>query len=257
MSGPYLIGTSGWQYAHWRGIFYPQGLKTCDYLAYYCRFFDTVEVNVTFYRDVDVDTVERWCKVTPEGFLFSLKMSRFITHVKRLKVEPEVLARFFLKVRKFGGKCGVVLIQLPPSLRFERGLLEDFLSLLDQRFRYALEARNPTFLNESLFQLLAEKGVCWCISDSAGRFPYLEILTAPFVYVRLHGSQVLYGSSYTEEELLAWKQKLTGWGREAFVYFDNDYMGYAVKNALLLKEMLSPPAHRARFHPKETPRRET
>jgi uncharacterized protein YecE (DUF72 family) len=135
--------------------------------------------------------------------------------------------------------------------------LEDFLSLLDQRFRYALEARNPTFLNESLFQLLAEKGVCWCISDSAGRFPYLEILTAPFVYVRLHGSQVLYGSSYTEEELLAWKQKLTGWGREAFVYFDNDYMGYAVKNALLLKEMLSPPAPRARFHPKETPRRET
>lgn len=213
-------------------------MRSTDYLAHYCRFFETVEANVTFYRDIKDQTVEKWCNLTPKGFLFSLKMSRFVTHIKRLRVEQETLNRFFQKARRFGEKCGVILIQLPPSLRFERSLFSHFFSLLDGTFKYAVEARSPSFLQDSFFQLLEENGISWCISDSAGRFPYLEAITAPFVYVRLHGPRVLYASSYTERELLLWKEKIMGWNRETFVYFDNDYMGYAVRNALLLKQML-------------------
>lgn len=234
----YFIGTSGWQYPHWKEVFYPVFLRQDQWLSYYTNFFNTVEVNVTFYRDVKETTIKRWVEVSPEGFLFSIKMSRFITHIKRLRVERESLIKFLNKAEAFGKKCGVILIQLPPSLKFDLSIMEDFLSLLDPKFRYTIEPRNKTFLDDRFFDLLERKRVAFCISDSAGRYPYFEATTTDFIYIRLHGSKILYGSSYTQEELRRWKEKILEWQKTTFVYFDNDYMGFAVKNALSLKKMM-------------------
>ncbi|HEY3276693.1 MAG TPA: DUF72 domain-containing protein [Syntrophorhabdaceae bacterium] len=234
----YHIGTSGWQYPHWKGPFYPEGVKNADWLAYYAGRLDTLELNVTFYRQVKDSTFLKWYETTPAGFLFSVKMSRFITHLKRLRVDSEPIGRFTDSVRLLKDKLGVVLIQLPPGLRYDEGLVTDFFQLLDGSFRYAVEARNPGFVSDSFFTLLRKHNMAWCIADSAGRYPYREEVTADFVYIRLHGGQQLYASDYGDKELEAWREKIEAWGKETFVYFDNDYSGFAAKNALTLKGMV-------------------
>lgn len=234
----WFIGTSGWQYKHWKGMFYPEGLKSADWLSFYARHFTTVEVNVSFYRDVKPSTYEKWRTIVPDDFLFAVKTSKFITHIKRLKVDVNSVNHFTEGVRNLKEKLGVVLIQLPPGLTFDESLIRDFFSLLDKKLRYAIEARNTSFMNKKLFSLLEENSVAWCIADSAGRFPYREIVTAPFVYVRLHGSQRLYASDYNYDELRAWRDKILQWGRDTFIYFDNDFKGYAIKNAFTLQSLL-------------------
>ena len=232
------IGTSGWQYPHWKGIFYPQDLPTTHWLKFYSGRFRTLEINVTFYRDVKPATFGKWYDTVPDNFLFSVKMSRFITHIKRLKVERSSLDRFYSGPSALKEKLGVILIQLPPGLKFDAVLVRDFLDMLDDRFRYTIEARNKTFIDDNFFALLSEKQIAWCISDTAGRYPYREAITAPFVYIRLHGSQDLYASEYTVDELNAWASKVRQWDREAFVYFDNDFQGHAAKNAAMLRQLL-------------------
>jgi uncharacterized protein YecE (DUF72 family) len=233
------IGTSGWQYSHWKGIFYPEGIKNADWLSFYASHFDTLEINATFYRDVKPSTYEKWHNAVPDEFLFSIKMSKFVTHIKRLKVDSRSVSRFTEGVRNMREKLGVVLIQLPPGLRFDEQLVRDFLGLLSKEHRYTVEARNKTFIDDKFFSLLEENKMAWCIADSAGRFPYYEVVTAPFVYMRLHGSQKLYASEYSDEELKVWRDKILRWNKDAFVYFDNDFYGYAVKNALILRTLLS------------------
>ncbi len=233
------VGTSGWNYAHWRGVFYPQGMGAGDWLAFYGQRLDTIELNVTFYRQVKSETYMKWYDTVPEGFLFSAKMSRFVTHIKRLRADGESVSRFLNAMSILAEKTGVVLIQLPPSLKFDPVLAGDFFALLDPHFRYAVEARHQSYVSDTFFEMLRKEGIAWCISETAGRFPYREEVTADFVYLRLHGRQALYVSSYTEDELAALRDKLLAWGKEAFVYFDNDFSGFAAQNALTLRAMVA------------------
>jgi uncharacterized protein YecE (DUF72 family) len=233
-----FIGTSGWQYSHWKGIFYPEVLKSADWLSFYAQHLNTIEINVTFYRDVRASTYKKWYSTVPDGFLFSLKMSRFITHIKRLKIESTSMTRFMESASFLQDKLGVILIQLPPGLRYDKGLMQNFLEMLDKGFKYTIEVRHNTFINDTFFSLLKEKDIALCIADTAGRFPYCEEITAQFVYIRLHGAKRLYASNYSDEELRTWRDRILLWGKETFIYFDNDFMGYAVKNAIALKKML-------------------
>ncbi len=233
------IGTSGWNYPHWRGVFYPKGLSTKKWLIYYASYFDTVEVNATFYGTPKEGTFRRWYQETPENFLFALKASRFITHVKRLRKIEEPLARFYQTISPLREKIGPLLFQLPPSLKYDPHLIGDFLDLLDLRYQTSLEIRHASFHQERFLTQLKEKNVALCFSDTAGRYPSLLLeLTADFIYVRLHGSRVLYRSCYTEEELNLWADRIRSWGLPGYVYFDNDALGWAVPNALRLKELL-------------------
>jgi uncharacterized protein YecE (DUF72 family) len=232
-----FIGTSGWQHGHWKGIFYPEELKYSDWLYYYCKYFSTVEVNVTFYRDVKVSTFQKWYQLTPENFQFSVKLSRQITHFKKLKVNKDLIS-FIQKYSTFKDKLGIILIQLPPGLKFDVNLITDFINMLDKKYKYTIEVRNKTFINDNFFEILKQNNIAFCIADSAGKFPYYEIITANFIYVRLHGSQRLYASDYSDEELTEWSNKIKIWDKDTYIYFDNDYMGYAVKNALKIKKLL-------------------
>ncbi|OAG26782.1 DUF72 domain-containing protein [Thermodesulfatator autotrophicus] len=236
------IGTSGWNYPHWRGIFYPEKLSSRKWLSFYAEYFDTVEINATFYGTPKEKTFRRWYEETSPDFLFAVKANRYITHVKRLRQVEEPLKRFYKAIKPLKEKTGPILFQFPPSLKYEREVLENFLELLDLSYQTTIEIRHESFHREEFYELLARKNIALCISDTAGRFPSLvEVITADFVYLRLHGSRVLYRSCYTEEELASWAEKLKAWHRPGYVYFDNDSLGWAVPNALKLKELLGLP----------------
>ena len=232
------IGTSGWTYQHWQGIFYPDKWPKSRWLEYYIRYFDTVELNATFYRLPKPMTFENWKSRTPDNFVWSVKSSKFITHIKRLENPADPLGRLYGAVAGFGEKLGVILFQLPPSLAFDEKIFRDFCESLDPQARHALEVRHPSWIDDQVFGILKEFNIALCVADTAGRYPFCEEMTADFVYIRLHGSQKLYASPYGEEELQAWAEKVDLWGKDAFIYFDNDYEGHAVNNAKRLKEIL-------------------
>ncbi len=232
------IGTSGWTYDHWKGIFYPEDQPKAKWLEYYTRKFDTVELNSSFYRLPKETTFKNWFTRTPEGFLWSLKVSRYITHIKRLSDVNEALQRFYDRAALLGSKLGPLLFQLPPSMVYDTRLVQTLLAQLDPCYRHVIEVRHPSWLNREFFRQIQDNNTAFCISDTAGRYPYGEEITADFVYIRLHGSKKLYASEYTMEELEEWAKKIVAWGRETFVYFDNDFEGYAVRNARQLKHLL-------------------
>lgn len=233
------VGTSGWNYSHWQGVFYPHELSPRKWLSFYATYFDTVEVNATFYGSPKEKTFRNWYKSTPDNFIFAVKANRFITHVRRLRDVKEEIKRFYQTVAPLEEKLRVILFQLPPSLKFDQVLIEEFLSLLNSQYQTTIEVRNKTFNNPVFFSLLRDANVALCISDTAGRYPSLiEELTADFFYIRLHGSRTLYRSCYTEEELKMWKEKILHFGLPGYVYFDNDALGWAVPNALHLKALL-------------------
>ncbi|HVN71933.1 MAG TPA: DUF72 domain-containing protein [Desulfomonilia bacterium] len=235
----WFIGTSGWNYDHWRGAFYPDGLPKTRWLKYYAGIFQTVEVNATFYGRMQPSTYEKWKQTTPEGFLWSVKASRFITHIRRLDRAEDPTRTFLESVSRLGEKLGPILFQLPPSLAFEKSLAESFFPLLPHGGRYVIEARHKSWVSDEALTCLKDHGIAWCISDTAGRYPYREAVTAGFIYIRLHGSKRLYASCYTEDELKEWAAKMRNWGLDAYVYFDNDFMGYAPMNAVKLRELLA------------------
>lgn len=234
------IGTSGWTYQHWRGRFYPPDLSPRRWLEYYAQRFPTVELNSPFYRVPKRRTFEGWRERTPAGFLFAVKASRLITHVKKLRGAEGELRWFLSEAEGLGEKMGPLLFQLPPSLRADPGLLEAFLRGLPPG-RYTFEFRHPSWFEEAIYELLARYDVALCVADSP-RFPCERRVTASFLYLRLHGSQRLYASLYSREELSEWAsfihEALESGAKEAFCYFDNDYEAYAVRNALELREIL-------------------
>jgi uncharacterized protein YecE (DUF72 family) len=236
---PAFIGTSGWNYGHWKGLFYPSSLSRSRWLEYYATVFSTVEVNATFYRRMSADTFGKWRMNTPGGFVWSVKAHRFITHVKKLRNAGDSLKIFLDSAFSLGEKLGPVLFQLPPGLAFEERVAESFFSLLPEGYRYALEARHESWTGKTAFACLERRGIAWCISDTAGRYPYREAITAGFTYIRLHGSRRLYSSEYTGGEIREWAGKIRSWGVPAFVYFDNDFMAHAPGNAIELREALS------------------
>ena len=232
------VGTSGWTYPHWRNIFYPLDCQKSRWLEYYTEHFDTVELNATFYRLPKAKTVEGWKRRTPDFFLWAVKASKYITHTKRLTEPTEPLERFYAIALALEEKLGPILFQLPPSLPFDEERFAGFCGCLSPSHRHALEVRLPSWISDRLFAILEGHNMAFCISDTAGRYPCHEAVTADYLYVRLHGSKKLYASDYSEEELQAWAHKIRRWGKDTYLYFDNDFEGYAVRNAKRFKEIL-------------------
>ena len=235
------IGTSGWHYDHWLGTFYPPHLAKADFLSYYQKHFHTVEINNSFYQLPVVKTLEDWRDRVAAGFIFAAKASRYITHMKKLKDPEQTLPSFFDRVKILGERLGPILFQLPPRWHFNAERLAAFLKALPGAYRYALEFRDPSWLNPEAYRLLADRGAAFCIYELGGRLTPKEI-TAGFVYLRLHGPGGPYQGTYDTRTLAGWAGAISSWvsqGQEVFCYFDNDEAGYAPKNALRLQEMLS------------------
>ena len=232
------IGTSGWNYKHWKEIFYPAKVSVSKWLDFYAYHFDAVEVNATFYRFPKIETFDSWHEKTPANFLWAVKASKFITHTKRLKDSKEPIERLYNSIDRLKEKLGPVLFQLPPNLPFDKELLTSFCENLKSNHQHVLEIRHPSWSDTQVFEILKQHNIAFCISDTAGRYPYHEVITADFLYIRLHGSKKLYASEYTEEELQKWAQKIKNWNIQVYIYFDNDFQGFAIKNAKRLKEIL-------------------
>jgi uncharacterized protein YecE (DUF72 family) len=234
------IGTSGWHYKHWLGAFYPPKTPAAGMLAYYSQFFDTVEINNSFYRLPPESALADWRDSTPPGFLFAMKGSRFLTHMKKLKDAEEGLERFLQRAEILGGKLGPILFQLPPNWEVNLPRLEEFLRILPAHHRYAFEFRNASWNVPSIYELLSAYHAGYCIFHLAGAQSSIQI-TGPFAYLRLHGPGGKYQGSYSTADLHSWAQWISKWtsaGLDAYVYFDNDDSGYAVQNAMSLKAMI-------------------
>jgi uncharacterized protein YecE (DUF72 family) len=234
------IGTSGWHYDHWKGPFYPQELMKNELLQYYARHFQTVEVNNSFYQLPKKQTVQQWRESVPADFTFSVKGSRYITHMKKLKDPRQSLSSFLKVVKEFDDRLGIVLFQLPPNWNCNHERLHSFLAELPTKYRYALEFRDPDWFNKKTYDILAEYGAAFCIYELAGRLSPKEV-TADFVYIRLHGPGDAYQGSYDTSTLAGWAGACSSWsdaGKEIYCYFDNDEAGYAAQNALKLQKML-------------------
>lgn len=234
-----FIGTSGWNYPHWQGIFYPKGLSQNKWLEHYAKFFNCIELNVTFYRLVQKKTFENWHKRTPKDFYFVAKGSRFITHIKKIKAIGDSLKLFIDNALGLEEKLAAVLWQFPPSLKKDLGRLESFLKLVNKtKIRQAFEFRNEAWFDKEVYTLLKEYNACLCIAHSC-RFPCIKEVTADFVYLRFHGGQSLYASNYSDNELKEWAGFAKNFKtKDIFAFFNNDAYGYAVKNALKFRELL-------------------
>lgn len=235
------IGTSGWHYGHWRGPFYPRDMRPENFLAHYQNFFHTVEINSSFYRLPLEKTLLHWRETMGKDFIFSAKASRFITHMKRLLDPEKTLPPFFDRMKKLGKKLGPILFQLPPSLRLNLDRFTIFLKKLPPEYRYSFEFRNPEWFTDRVYQVLAEYGAAFCIYHLNGRLSPV-IITADFVYLRLHGPDGPYQGQYSARDLSSWAEKFKGWardGKEIYCYLDNDQAGYAAQDALKLQEFVT------------------
>lgn len=241
-----FIGTSGYNYPHWSdGVFYPQGLPQRKWLEHYMSFFNTVELNVSFYRLPKKSIFEGWRKRTPQNFTFVVKGSRFITHVKKLKDCEEPLKLFFNNAEGLKEKLGAVLWQLPPNLHANREKLEAFCKIIhrlrvSRSTRHCFEFRHASWFCKEIYNILRKYGFSLCIAHSKN-WPCEELATFDFIYLRFHGGEVLYGSNYSEKELKNWASKAKYWmekRKDMYAYFNNDARGFAIKNALRFKELL-------------------
>ena len=298
-----LIGISGWRYAPWRGKFYPPGLPERDELKFAAERFPTIELNGSFYSLQRPEYYERWYEQVPDDFVFAIKGSRYITHMLRLRGVEAALANFFASgVLALEHKLGPLLWQLPPTFKLDTARLREFFALLprttkeaaklarrhddrvkgrsfmrvhdDRELRHALEVRHPSFVTEELVELLREHDVALVVADTAGRWPFLEDVTADFIYVRLHGDVELYKSGYTDAALERWAARIRAWRdgckppstkvvarptrlkrRDVYVYFDNDVKVHAPYDAMNLTAKVEGTGHEeSTFESKAQPR---
>jgi uncharacterized protein YecE (DUF72 family) len=286
--GRLRIGISGWRYAPWRGVFYPRGLVQRRELEFAAAHFDSIEINGSFYSLQRPQSYLRWHEETPPGFVFSVKAPRFITHVRRLRDVDAPLGRFFASgVLALGEKLGPLLWQFPPNLAYEAARWSAFLAALPmdtdaalacarrvddgeiageslprRRLRHAVEIRHASFRDERFIALLRRHRVALVVADTAGRWPYLEDVTADFLYLRLHGDEELYASGYTDAALRRWAARIRRWShggepddavhasaaaaarraaRDVYCYFDNDAKVKAPFDAQRLRELFGLP----------------
>ncbi|MHA6250243.1 DUF72 domain-containing protein [Pontibacter sp. CAU 1760] len=234
------IGTSGWHYKHWVGAFYPHGMKPKDFTGHYQQFFSTVEINNSFYKLPSAQTFANWRTAVPPDFLFSVKGSRFITHMKKLKDPQQSIARFFENVNSLEEKLGPILFQLPPFWHMNEERLGSFLAALPKGYRYAFEFRHHSWYSPGVLELLRQHQAAFCIYELEWHLSPMEV-TADFVYVRLHGPEGKYAGSYPEDTLSWWANNCLEWqhqGRDVYLYFDNDQYGYAAFNAQRLQDLV-------------------
>jgi uncharacterized protein YecE (DUF72 family) len=252
------VGTSGYVYPHWRSRFYPQGLPAREWLAFYARFFDTVELNNTFYRLPSEKAARGWADASPEGFLFSVKGSRYLTHIKRLKDTEQGLRRFFEALAPLASRVGPVLWQLPPQMKPDLPRLRDFLQALPRRSHFlpVVEARHPDWYGDALYRLLEDEGASLCLQD------LVEVPSLPWpppgrvYYRRFHGVGTRYSGRYGRAALVPRADEMSALaqaGVPCFAYFNNDAEGHAISDARDLVRLLGDPARgrpeSTRFHP--------
>jgi len=234
------IGTSGWYYNHWAGLFYPADLPKSKWLEYYAKDFDTVEINNTFYRQPKPETFTKWHKQVPKNFLYTVKANRFITHIKRLKDAEEQVERFLEGALLLKENLGPILYQLPPSFHKDLDRLRSFLKVLPKKQIAVFEFRHESWFSEDSYELLKEFNAGFCIHDMAG-MEVPRMITCDVIYVRFHGPTGRYAGNYSKSALQDWakwiKNNLKG-KRVVFAYFNNDISGHAVRNAKTLKEQL-------------------
>lgn len=230
------VGTSGWQYASWRGTFYPAGLRQADWLSYYVTRFPTVEVNNTFYRMPEEVFLDRWRATAPPGFVLAVKANQLITHRRRLRGAEEATALFWTRVLRLGDRLGPVLFQIPPHLQVDVPLLADFLGTLPRAMRAAFEVRHASWYRDDVLALLDREGVAWVLADRGG-LQGPEAVTGGFAYVRFHQGEA--GSPhYGRAALSRWADRIAGLGVETFAFFNNDMEVAAPGDALMLTELL-------------------
>lgn len=235
------IGTSGWTYKEWKDAFY-RDVRAADWLAYYARTFDAVEINASFYRAQRADALARWASTTPQGFCFTAKGHRATTHMKRLKGAPDDVARQRAIFEPLGRRLEVVVWQLPRRFPVHLERLDAFGDALRAwpEVRHAVELRHPSWHVPEVAQILERHGLANVLSD-APTFPLWDAVTSDLVYVRLHGHEEIYVSAYDDLALDRWAERCRGWlaeGRSVHVYFDNDAKGAAPADALHLKQRL-------------------
>jgi len=241
-----FVGTSGWNYEHWSGgVFYPAGLKRPDWFRHYCRHFRSVEINNSFYRLPEKSVFQKWHDASPDDFTFAVKASRFITHMKKLAQPGDHIPLFLENAAGLGEKLGILLFQLPPYWKFNPDRLSAFSCFIARQnilpgLRSALEIRHRSWYCEPCFELLKEYNISLALTDWP-EMPVAGPLTADFVFIRRHGPESLYASEYPASFLKREARQIHVWlaeGKEVFIYFNNDAFGYAVKNALTLREYL-------------------
>jgi uncharacterized protein YecE (DUF72 family) len=235
------IGCSGWNYRHWRELFYPRGLPVRSWFGFYAEHFDTVEINNSFYRLPSAETFAKWRDQAPPGFCYAVKANRFLTQAKKLKDCEEPLARMMAPVRALGPALGPILYQLPPRLRINLERLESFLKLVPKDVVNVFEFREKSWYVEETFELLGRYGASFCVHDMTGSASERRAV-GPVAYVRFHGGEGKYWGRYSDEGLLSW----TDWivdqarqGRPVWCYFNNDIDAHAIHDAQTLKAMVA------------------
>lgn len=234
------IGTSGWEYKHWENVFYPKENGSVTKLNYYANELSSVEINSSFYRLPTEKILKNWVKEVPSTFIFAVKASRYITHIKKLKDPKESTDELFKRIEVLGEKLGPILFQLPPSWKCNKNRLDELLKILPKKYRYAFEFRNKTWITKEILALLREYNAAFCIYEIDKWLSPKEI-TSDFVYIRLHGPQKAYKGNYSSKNLAGWAGAFASWRKknlDIYCYFDNDEKGYAPHNALCLKKMI-------------------
>lgn len=235
------IGTSGYVYPHWRrGVFYPEGLRQRDELAWYASRFRTVELNNPFYRLPEPGSFDRWRDAVPEGFVFAVKASRYITHIKRLRDAAEPVALLLDRASRLGDRLGPLLFQLPPTFHADPGGLRRFLGELPAEYRWVIEFRHPSWHTSEIYQTLGAHQAALCIPVGGKVHPDL-VTTAPFGYIRMHAGDGP-GGGFTLEQLRLWARRIRALGRtgkDCYVYFNNDRGGHAPRDAETLIGLLA------------------
>jgi uncharacterized protein YecE (DUF72 family) len=240
---PVHVGCSGWNYAAWRELFYPKGLPTNRWLEHYAQHFSTVEVNSTFYRLAKPDAVARWATQVPDDFIFSVKASRYLTHIKRLANLAEGVKRFYASIEPLveAGRLGPVLWQLPPNFKRDDERLAGALGALPQG-RHCFEFREASWFVPEVYELLRKHGAALVIADrpEVSKFQSHE-MTTDWTFVRFHHGHRGRRGNYSHSELEEWAQRVERWRREreVFLYFNNDWEGFAIQNALWMAKRLA------------------
>jgi uncharacterized protein YecE (DUF72 family) len=241
-TGRLRVGTSGYQYEHWRGRFYPPELPKDEWLTFYSARFDTVEINRTFYGLPTASTFDAWRRLAPKDFIYALKFSRYGSHMKHLKDPEDTIGRFLQLAEHLEDTLGPILVQLPPKWNANARRLAAFLEAAPARCRWAVEFRNPTWLCEDVLEILRNHRVALCLHDMIPRHP--AVATTDWAYTRFHGPAP--GGRYGRRGLAAFGRVIEdflGEGLDVFAYFNNDAHGHAVRDASLLRQLLEPWAH--------------
>lgn len=237
-SGQFRVGTSGYQYDHWYKVFYPESMPKDQWLEHYASEFDTVEINNTFYHLPAAKTFDSWRDTAPEGFCFTLKFSRYGSHLKHLKDPEDTIGLYLERAERLGDMLGPILVQLPPQWQLDAQRLKNFLDAAPDRCRWAMEFRNETWLCDEVYAILRDHNTALCVHDLIEDHPH-EV-TADWVYLRFHGAG--NGGDYPHQALTASARRIKDYladGLDVYAYFNNDAHGYAVANARDLRRYVS------------------